>query len=119
MPVANDDAGTLRSRLTESPLEGAVVGKTGTLTAEVDGGMASLGGIVYTRDAGMIAFAILDQGSDISENRLLEDELLAEVISAQDLPVAIPKQDARQLLPSTSLRIEPVSGTGEPAFKSQ
>ncbi len=119
MPVANDDAGTLRRRLAESPLEGAVVGKTGTLTAEVDGGMASLGGIVYTRDAGMIAFAILDQGSHISENRQLEDELLAEVISVHDLPVAIPKQDSRKLLPSTSLRIEPVSGAGEPAFKSQ
>ena len=41
MPVVSDDAGTLRRRLEGSPFDGAMAGKTGTLTVEVDGGMAS------------------------------------------------------------------------------
>lgn len=106
MPVANDDKGTLRRRLAGTGLEGAVVGKTGTLTAEVDGGMASLAGIVYTRDAGMIVFAILDQGNRIWQSRQTEDQLLAEVIATHATPRAIAISTPRQLLPSTNLQIE-------------
>lgn len=106
MPVASDDSGTLRRRLAGTGLEGAVVGKTGTLTAEVDGGMASLAGIVYTQDAGMVVFAILDQGNRIWDNRQMEDQLLAEVIKAQATPRVIASPTPRQLLPSSSLRIE-------------
>ncbi|HEX5708400.1 MAG TPA: D-alanyl-D-alanine carboxypeptidase, partial [Pyrinomonadaceae bacterium] len=106
MPVASDDAGTLRRRLEGSPLDGALVGKTGTLTAEVDGGMASLAGVVYTERVGKIFFAILDQGSRISENRELEDLLLAQVILAQDIPRPIPRtEERRRLLPPTSIEI--------------
>ena len=105
MPVASDDSGTLRRRLAGTGLEGAVVGKTGTLTSEVDGGMASLAGIVYTQDKGMIAFAILDQGNRIWDNRQLEDQLLSEVIKSQAVPVPIGNPKQRQLLPSSSLRI--------------
>ncbi len=106
MPVVSDDAGTLRRRLVGSPLEGAAVGKTGTLTSEVDGGMASLAGIVYTQDAGMIVFAILDQGNQIAEHRQLEDQLLAEVIVTHDIPRPIATPDKpRHLLPAASLRI--------------
>lgn len=106
MPVASDDAGTLRNRLAGTGLEGAVVGKTGTLTSEVDGGMASLAGVVYTYDKGMIVFAILDQGRRIWDNRQMEDQLLAEVINSQAAPLAIAKAERRQLLPSSNLRIE-------------
>jgi D-alanyl-D-alanine carboxypeptidase/D-alanyl-D-alanine-endopeptidase (penicillin-binding protein 4) len=106
MPVASDDTGTLRRRLAGTGLEGAVVGKTGTLTSEVDGGMASLAGIVYTYDKGMIVFAILDQGNRIWDNRQMEDQLLAEVINSQAAPLAIAIPERRQLLPSSSLRIE-------------
>ncbi|MCA1558104.1 MAG: D-alanyl-D-alanine carboxypeptidase, partial [Acidobacteria bacterium] len=106
MPVASDDSGTLRRRLAGTGLEGAVVGKTGTLTSEVDGGMASLAGIVYTHDKGMIVFAILDQGSRISDNRQLEDQLLAEVINSHAAPLVVSSLERRQLLPSSKLRIE-------------
>jgi D-alanyl-D-alanine carboxypeptidase/D-alanyl-D-alanine-endopeptidase (penicillin-binding protein 4) len=106
MPVASDDTGTLRRRLAGTGLEGAVIGKTGTLTSEVDGGMASLAGIVYTYDKGMIVFAILDQGNRIWDNRQMEDQLLSEVINSQAAPLAIANSSRRQLLPSSGLRIE-------------
>ena len=106
MPVASDDAGTLRRRLAGTRLEGAVVGKTGTLTSEVDGGMASLAGLVYTRDLGPIVFAILDQGSRIGDNRQLEDQLLAEVIGGQSTPLPVGSPTPRQYLPSAGLRVE-------------
>lgn len=103
MPVASDDAGTLRRRLAGTELEGAVVAKTGTLTAEVDGGMASLAGIVYTRDQGPIIFAILDQGNRIWDNRQLEDQLLTEVITIHATPQVITGPTPRRLLPATSV----------------
>lgn len=106
MPVASDDSGTLRRRLAGTGLEGAVVGKTGTLTSEVDGGMASLAGLVYTEDKGMIVFAILDQGNRIWDNRQMEDQLLAEIINSQAKPIIVASQTRRQLLPSSNLRIE-------------
>lgn len=102
LPVVGDDAGTLRRRFVGTSLDRAVVGKTGTLTAEVDGGMASLAGIVYTTD-GPIVFAILDQGNRISENRQLEEELLVEVINGQATPQAIAGPTPRRLLPSANI----------------
>lgn len=106
MPVASDDSGTLRRRFEGTGLEGAVVGKTGTLTSEVDGGMASLAGIVYTEDQGVIVFAILDQGNQIAGNRLLEDQLLTDVINSQARPRIVASPTPRRLLPSTGLRVE-------------
>lgn len=103
MPVASDDAGTLRRRLAGTELEGAVVAKTGTLTAEVDGGMTSLAGIVYTQDQGLVLFAILDQGNRIADNRQLEDELLTEVITANATPQVIAGPTPRRLLPAASV----------------
>ena len=105
MPVASDDAGTLRRRLAGTGLEGAVVAKTGTLTHEVDGGMASLAGIVYTKDSGIIVFAIMDQGNRIWDNRQLEDQLLAEVVVTQATPQVVASPTPRQLLPSSELQI--------------
>jgi D-alanyl-D-alanine carboxypeptidase/D-alanyl-D-alanine-endopeptidase (penicillin-binding protein 4) len=105
MPVASDDAGTLRRRLAGTGLEGAVVAKTGTLTAEVDGGMASLAGIVYTQDQGPIIFAILDQGNRIWDNRQLEDQLLAEVVTNTATPQVIAGPTPRRLLPATNVMI--------------
>jgi serine-type D-Ala-D-Ala carboxypeptidase/endopeptidase (penicillin-binding protein 4) len=103
MPVASDDAGTLRRRLAGTGLEGAVVAKTGTLTAEVDGGMTSLAGIVYTEDHGPIVFALLAQGNRIWDNRQLEDELLAEVVKAHATPRVVAGPTPRRLLPSTNV----------------
>jgi D-alanyl-D-alanine carboxypeptidase len=103
MPVASDDAGTLRRRLAGTGLEGAVVAKTGTLTQEVDGGMASLAGIVYTQQDGIILFAIMDQGNRIWDNRQLEDQLLAEVVTTHATPQVIAGPTPRRLLPSTNV----------------
>ncbi len=106
LAVASDDKGTLRRRLSGTSLEGAVVGKTGTLTQEVDGGMASLAGIVYTQDAGTIVFAILDQGNRIADNRQMEDQLLTEVVTSQAMPRVVASPTPRQFLPPSELRLE-------------
>jgi D-alanyl-D-alanine carboxypeptidase len=103
LPVVSDDAGTLRRRFVGTNLERAVVGKTGTLTAEVDGGMTSLAGIVYTTD-GAVVFAILDQGNRISDNRQLEEELLVEIIAGQATPQAVAGPTPRRLLPSANIQ---------------
>jgi D-alanyl-D-alanine carboxypeptidase/D-alanyl-D-alanine-endopeptidase (penicillin-binding protein 4) len=105
MPVASDDAGTLRRRLAGTGLEGAVVGKTGTLTSEVDGGMSSLAGLIYTQDAGILVFAILDQGNRICDHRQMEDQLLADAIKSQATPRAVAGPTPRQLLPAANLKI--------------
>lgn len=110
MPVASDDAGTLRRRLAGTGLEGAVVGKTGTLTSEVDGGMSSLAGLVYTQDAGILVFAILDQGNRISDHRQMEDQLLADAIKSQATPRAVASPTPRRLLPASSLKITSENG---------
>ncbi len=105
MAVASDDKGTLRRRLAGTGLEGAVVGKTGTLTSEVDGGMASLAGLVYTKDNGTFVFAILDQGTKISDNRQMEDQLLAQVVATQAAqPRVVASIAPRQFLPPSELR---------------
>jgi len=105
LAVASDDKGTLRRRMAGTSLEGAVVGKTGTLTQEVDGGMASLAGIVYTKDAGTIVFAILDQGNKIADNRQMEDQLLTEVVTSQAMPRVVASPTPRQFLPPSELRL--------------
>jgi D-alanyl-D-alanine carboxypeptidase/D-alanyl-D-alanine-endopeptidase (penicillin-binding protein 4) len=105
MPVASDDAGTLRRRLAGTGLERAVVGKTGTLTSEVDGGMSSLAGLVYTQDAGILIFAILDQGNRVWEHRQMEDQLLADAIKSQATPRVVAAPTPRQLLPASNLKI--------------
>jgi D-alanyl-D-alanine carboxypeptidase/D-alanyl-D-alanine-endopeptidase (penicillin-binding protein 4) len=106
LPVADEDNGTLRRRFNGSSLEGAVLGKTGTLTPEVDGGMVSLAGIVYTQDAGELAFVMLDQGDRLVENRDVEDKLLEEVVKMRAVPRAVPLEAPRDLLSASSMRIE-------------
>jgi D-alanyl-D-alanine carboxypeptidase/D-alanyl-D-alanine-endopeptidase (penicillin-binding protein 4) len=105
MAVASDDYGTLRRRLVGTPLEGAVVAKTGTLVHD-DGGMASLGGVVYTQKYGKVYFVVLNQGSSVAESRQLTDQLLAEITLSQDTPVPIPKAEKpRHQLESTDLEV--------------
>ena len=105
LPVASEDTGTLRRRFAGTGLEGAVLGKTGTLTPEVDGGMASLAGLIFTEDAGAVAFVLLDQGSRISESRELEDRLLEEIIKSKARPHSL-GLTKRDLLSTSSMRIE-------------
>jgi D-alanyl-D-alanine carboxypeptidase/D-alanyl-D-alanine-endopeptidase (penicillin-binding protein 4) len=105
MAVASDDYGTLRRRLVGTPLEGAVVAKTGTLVHD-DGGMASLGGIVYTRKYGKVCFVMLNQGSSVAESRAMTDQLLSEIVLSQDTPAPIPKPaKPRHMLESGDLQI--------------
>ena len=106
MAVASDDYGTLRKRMVGTPLEGAVVAKTGTLVHD-DGGMASLGGVIYTQRYGRVCFVVFNQGSSVAENRQLTDQLLAEIILSQDTPAPIPMPDKpRHMLGSTDLQIQ-------------
>jgi D-alanyl-D-alanine carboxypeptidase len=89
-----------------TPLEGAVVAKTGTLVHD-DGGMASLGGVVYTRKFGKVYFVILNTGSSVAQNRQLTDQLLSDMIVSQDTPVPIPKPDKpRHMLESSDLAVQ-------------
>jgi serine-type D-Ala-D-Ala carboxypeptidase/endopeptidase (penicillin-binding protein 4) len=105
MAVASDDYGTLRKRMVGTPLEGAVVAKTGTLVHD-DGGMASLGGVVYTHRLGKVCFVVLNQGSSVAENRQVTDQLLTEIILSQDAPAPIPKPEKpRHMLESTDLEV--------------
>ena len=120
MPVITNDYGTLHGRLRDTPLGGAGVGKTGTLPIQYDGGMASLGGIIYTSQNGPVVFAVLDRGGNIWENRQLEDQLLAEVLTTFDSTVPVPVQTPRQILPPSGLRIEPeTAGSVPPAAGSE
>ena len=105
MAVASGDYGTLRRRMVGTPLEGAVVAKTGTLVHD-DGGMASLGGVVYTQKYGKVYFVVLNQGSGVAESRQLTDQLLAEITLSQDIPAPIPKPEKpRHQLQSTDLEV--------------
>ncbi|MCA1634719.1 MAG: D-alanyl-D-alanine carboxypeptidase [Acidobacteria bacterium] len=105
MAVASDDRGTLRRRLVGSPLEGAVIGKTGTLVHD-DGGMSSLGGIVYTQSAGKVCFVMLNQGSSIAESKQMTDQLLVEIILSKDQPAPILMPDKpRHMLERSELII--------------
>jgi D-alanyl-D-alanine carboxypeptidase/D-alanyl-D-alanine-endopeptidase (penicillin-binding protein 4) len=105
MAVASDDRGTLRRRLVGTPLESAVIGKTGTLVHD-DGGMSSLGGIVYTQHAGKVCFVMLNQGSSIAESKQMTDQLLVQVILSKDLPAPIPMPEKpRNMLERSELII--------------
>jgi D-alanyl-D-alanine carboxypeptidase/D-alanyl-D-alanine-endopeptidase (penicillin-binding protein 4) len=105
MAVASDDYGTLRRRMVGTPLEGAVVAKTGTLVHD-DGGMASLGGVIYTQKYGKVYFVVLNQGSDVAVARQATDQLLSEVTLSQDQPAPIPKPEKpRHQLESSDLEV--------------
>lgn len=105
MAVASGDYGTLRRRMVGTPLESAVVAKTGTLVHD-DGGMASLGGVIYTQRYGKVCFVVLNQGSAVSEARQLTDQLLTEITLSQDTPAPIPKPEKpRHQLESTDLQV--------------
>ncbi|HZI18412.1 MAG TPA: D-alanyl-D-alanine carboxypeptidase [Pyrinomonadaceae bacterium] len=98
MPVAGGDYGTLRRRFVGTPLEGVVVGKTGTLVHD-DGGMASLGGVVYTLGHGEVCFVFFNVGSGVALSRQSTDQLLAEVVLGSDepAPTQTPVAPRRQL----------------------
>ncbi|HEX8424480.1 MAG TPA: D-alanyl-D-alanine carboxypeptidase [Pyrinomonadaceae bacterium] len=106
LPVAGCDWGTVRRRMEGTGFECSLVGKTGTLTT-TDGGMSNLAGIVFTKDSGLLLFAILAQGNRIWEHKQMADQLLAETIHEQQpAPLFADTKTRRQLLPPNSLTIE-------------
>ena len=77
MPVAGIDPGTLEDRYLAPGLRGSVVAKTGTLR-----GVSALAGYMYTRDKGVVVFAILNQGGTPATFRRLQDKLVVEMFEA-------------------------------------
>ncbi|HKP72451.1 MAG TPA: D-alanyl-D-alanine carboxypeptidase, partial [Pyrinomonadaceae bacterium] len=105
MPVVGCDWGTLHRRMAGTGYECSMVGKTGTLTT-TDGGMSNLAGVVFTKDDGMILFAILAQGNRIWEHKQMADQLLAETVHEHPPAPLMDAETHRQLLPPDSLRVE-------------
>jgi D-alanyl-D-alanine carboxypeptidase/D-alanyl-D-alanine-endopeptidase (penicillin-binding protein 4) len=105
LPIANEQRSTLRRRFPSSPLKDAILAKTGTLR-DIDGGVANLAGLIYTQSAGEIAFVLLDQGTQLAENRELQDALLQDAVGNRFTvrPVVTPAE--REPLAATNLQIE-------------
>ena len=80
MPVAGMDEGTLQRRFTTVDYRGSVIGKTGTLPA-TDGGVSTLAGLVYTRDRGVLLFAIFNTKGNVNTFRKLQDNLIKDLIA--------------------------------------
>jgi len=79
LPVAGVDGGTLRARFTAIDYRGSVIGKTGTLPA-TDGGVSTLAGFVFTRDRGVLLFAIFNTHGNVTTFRRLQDSLIKDMI---------------------------------------
>jgi D-alanyl-D-alanine carboxypeptidase len=79
LPVAGQDVGTLRTRFTNVDYRGSVIGKTGTLPA-TDGGISTLAGFVYTRERGVLLFAIFNTQGNVNTFRKLQDGLIRDLI---------------------------------------
>jgi len=120
MPVASSDAGTLRRRFDGTPLEGAVLGKTGTLVHD-DGGMSSLAGLIYAEGAEPLVFVILDRSHEVWKYRDMQEQLLTEMLRDRITPALVQVARPRQLLNRESARVESrsapdrVMGAEEPA----
>jgi D-alanyl-D-alanine carboxypeptidase/D-alanyl-D-alanine-endopeptidase (penicillin-binding protein 4) len=80
LPVAGLDPGTLSHRFTTVDYRGSVIGKTGTLPA-TDGGVSTLAGFAYTRDRGVLLFAIFNTQGNVTTSRKLQDELLRDLMA--------------------------------------
>jgi D-alanyl-D-alanine carboxypeptidase/D-alanyl-D-alanine-endopeptidase (penicillin-binding protein 4) len=79
LPVAGSDPGTLHRRFTTVDYRGSVIGKTGTLPA-TGGGVSTLAGFVFTRDRGVLLFAIFNTHGDVNTFRRLQDRLIMDLI---------------------------------------
>jgi D-alanyl-D-alanine carboxypeptidase/D-alanyl-D-alanine-endopeptidase (penicillin-binding protein 4) len=79
LPVAGVDRGTLEQRMTNPPLRGAVVAKTGTYESL---GACALAGVVRTVKYGRVTFAILNRGVPALEARKRQDAFLAGLVEA-------------------------------------
>ena len=80
LPVAGMDPGTLHARFTNVDYRGSVIGKTGTLPG-TDGGISTLAGFAYTRERGVLLFAIFNTRGNVSSFRKLQDTLIKDLIA--------------------------------------
>lgn len=107
LSMAAESSSTLDRRLTDTNFERAMLGKTGTLSAADGGvGMASLAGLVYTKNNGIVAFVLMNQGPNLSRHRDLQDMFLKEVLESRIEPDPFDFKTPRDLLPKSSLQIE-------------
>lgn len=107
LPVAVESYSTLDRRLTNVEFERATLGKTGTLSAADGGvGMASFAGLVYTKNNGILAFVLMNQGPDLYRNRELQDAFLKEVLESRIEPDPFDFKIPRDLLPRSGVQIE-------------
>lgn len=81
LPLSGVDSGTMRARLDEASVRGSVIAKTGT-QPNVDGGVATLAGVAYTRERGPVLFAIMNSNGDVHNYRNWEDAVLRDVLDA-------------------------------------
>jgi D-alanyl-D-alanine carboxypeptidase/D-alanyl-D-alanine-endopeptidase (penicillin-binding protein 4) len=80
LPIAGEDYGTLRGRFTTTDYRGSIIGKTGTLPM-TDGGVSALAGFMYTRDRGVLLFAIFNTQGNVNTFRRLQDGLLKDLFA--------------------------------------
>jgi D-alanyl-D-alanine carboxypeptidase/D-alanyl-D-alanine-endopeptidase (penicillin-binding protein 4) len=86
LPVAGIDRGTLRDRFTDLASHAMVVAKTGTY-GEI--GISALAGAVHTRRHGVVVFAILNRGLDVSRAKARQDAFVRALIEdAGGIPIA-------------------------------
>ena len=85
LPVAGVDNGTLRARFTAIDYRGSVIGKTGTLPA-TDGGVSTPAVFVFTRDRGVLLFAIFNTHGNVTTFRRLQDSLIKDMIEESGGP---------------------------------
>jgi D-alanyl-D-alanine carboxypeptidase/D-alanyl-D-alanine-endopeptidase (penicillin-binding protein 4) len=76
-----DHRGTMHAR----HLPTATVMKTGTLRD-----VSALAGVMPTRDRGLVWFAILNRGPNVSAFRTSQDQLLQRLVKQLELPQAVP-----------------------------
>jgi D-alanyl-D-alanine carboxypeptidase/D-alanyl-D-alanine-endopeptidase (penicillin-binding protein 4) len=78
LPVSGIDAGTLRDRLDDGGLRGALVGKTGTYGSL---GACALAGVVATQRWGRVTFAILNRDVAVPEARRRQDAFVRALVA--------------------------------------
>jgi D-alanyl-D-alanine carboxypeptidase/D-alanyl-D-alanine-endopeptidase (penicillin-binding protein 4) len=87
MPVAGLDPGTLEDRYRMPGFTGAVVAKTGTLR-----GVSTLAGYMYTKDKGVVLFAIMNENGSPHAFRAYQDQLVLEMFALCGGPAPRPYQ---------------------------
>jgi D-alanyl-D-alanine carboxypeptidase/D-alanyl-D-alanine-endopeptidase (penicillin-binding protein 4) len=85
LPVAGRDPGTLEDRYLAPGVTGSVVAKTGTLA-----GVSTLAGYMYTRNRGIVVFAIMNRGGRAHLFRRFQDQLVGDMLMAYGGPAPIP-----------------------------